>query len=77
MKTKPHLTLNTMVNEQPKISLSGRYSESEAARLLGCNRKTLQRARASKTIRAIKGAGAKSRRVYYHGADLLTFYHRH
>lgn len=66
-----------MTNEQPNISPTGRYSESEAARLLGCDRKTLQRARKGRTLKSIKGTGTHSRRVYYHGGDLLSFYYRH
>lgn len=66
-----------MVNEQPNISLTGRYTESEAATLLGCDRKTLQRARKNRTLKCINGAGSRSRRVYYRGSDLITFYYRH
>lgn len=66
-----------MVNEEPKLSLSGRYTESEAARLLGCDRKTLQRARAARKLKSISCQGTKSGRVYYHGIDLLTFYRTH
>lgn len=66
-----------MVNETPNISPTARYTEAEAATLLGCDRKTLQRARDSKELRKINIAGGKSRRVYYKGQDLLMFYNRH
>ena len=40
-----------MTNERPKVSPSSRYCESEAARLLGVNRRTIARWRESGQIR--------------------------
>ena len=44
-----------MTNERPKVSPSSRYCESEAARLLGVNRRTIARWRESGQIRPALG----------------------
>ncbi len=59
-----------MRNERPDVSPAARYCESEAARLLGVNRRTVARWRESGQIRPIWGMGAKSGRVYYKGSEI-------
>ena len=39
-----------MTNERPKVSPTSRYCESEAARLLGVNRRTIARWRESGSL---------------------------
>mgnify|MGYP002675631878 FL=1 len=59
-----------MTNERPKVSPTSRYCESETARLLGVNRRTIARWRESGQIRPALGMGIKSGRVYYKGTEI-------
>jgi predicted site-specific integrase-resolvase len=66
-----------MTNERPNVSPASRYCESEAARLLGVNRRTIARWRESGHIRPMLGMGVKSGRIYYKGTEIVRVWVTH
>lgn len=66
-----------MTNERPNVSPASRYCESEAARLLGVDRRTVARWRESGQIRPVPGMGIKSGRVYYKGVEIERVWASH
>lgn len=65
-----------MTPERPNVSPASRYNESEAARILGVNRRTIARWRESGQIRPT-AMGIKSGRVYYKGSELQRAWAEH
>ncbi len=66
-----------MTNERPNVSPAARYCESEAARLLGVDRRTVARWRESGQIRPVLGMGIRSGRVYYKGTEIERVWSAH
>lgn len=63
-----------MINEEPKVSPTARYSIGEAAQILGIHRNTLRR-HTNTGPTGIKCSYRKSNgRRYYTGLDLIQFW---
>lgn len=66
-----------MTTERPRVSPAGRYTQAQAARLLGVDRRTVMRWRDSGHIRSLDLQGCSSGRVYYKGSEILKAWANH
>ena len=65
-----------MAPDAPAVSPAKRYTEAEAARLLGVHRHTVERWRKEGTIRPLPANG-NNLRIYYKGVEVLKAWNTH
>lgn len=63
---------DTMVNEEPKVAKTGRYTPTETAKILGIHRNTLNGYRKNGMIKF--GVRRSSARVFYTGSEILRLW---